>query len=166
MNPGPNHPLGKTWRRAPVELPGKGWEEAFTVIDGVTIRRGSVRPEMDRLIISINSEELWARRQVAGWDLNDWLLPIDDLLRARRYTEAVDVLEDITETCVNLQQYDNREPQAYWFEKLATAHHRSQEKAAARSVLAEYLYYWPTGRFRTNRDVERVIKRLAATQPE
>lgn len=166
MSPGQNHPTGKSWRLAPVELPGKGWEETHTVVDGETVHRGSARPDWENLIISINSEELWIRRRVARWDINQWLLPIDDLMRARRFSEAIDVLETITTTCVSLQQYDNREPQAYWFEKLATAHQRAGNKPAARAVLTNWLTYWPDTRFRTNKDVERVKNRRGAIPPE
>ncbi|MGL3805889.1 tetratricopeptide repeat protein [Paeniglutamicibacter sp. R2-26] len=135
------------------------------MIDGKEIRRGSSRPDWERLIIGINSEELWIRRRVARWDLNDWLLPIDDLIRAKRYAEALDVLQDITKTCVSLKQYDNREPQAYWAEKLATVHQRLRNKPAAAAVLTDWLTHWPDTRFRTNHDVERVTRRLAAIQP-
>ncbi|WP_427017890.1 hypothetical protein ACQCSX_04545 [Pseudarthrobacter sp. P1] len=141
-------------------LPDKGWEDISVELDGevVTSIPGS---EVDRLIMVANSEEMWSRRVVAGWDMERWLLPVDDLTRAKRYPEALDIMADLRAAAASLTQYDTREPDPYWFERTAVVHRRIRNYAAEVAVLEVWLAHWPPDRFRPNQARQRIATRLA-----
>lgn len=105
-----------------------------------------IQDPVDRLIAVVNMEEAYRRRRVRGKDLNDWHPQLDAWAESGQTVEALRLLGEIMETVENLEQYDPREPQPYWFEVAARIHHRAGRHEEEAAVLRRWLDKWPPSR--------------------
>lgn len=100
----------------------------------------------DLIITAINHQELLHRRQLHGRDLNDYHPDLAQL-RARNATNAaLELLHQIIAVTHTLPQYDDREPDPYWPELAAQLHIDAGQTDLARTVLEEWLTWWPAHR--------------------
>lgn len=114
--------------------------------------------DAERAIAVINMEECYRRRLVRGRDLNDWHEQLDAWVKAGNLAAARELLYEIIEATEQLVQYDQREPQPYWHEKLAKLHRRDGDRWAEQSVLCRWLAAWPEDRRRFDNARERIQK--------
>lgn len=110
-------------------------------------------------IAAINAEELMRRRVVRGMDLNDNIAVIDNLVAQGLAAEALELLEEIIAVVETLEQYDDREPQPYWYERAAGLHRRLGNHEAELDVLGRWLIAWPPSRLRPDLARDRVRAR-------
>lgn len=115
---------------------------------------------MDRAIAVINMEECYRRRVVRGQDLNDWHEQLDRWIAAGDLSSARALLYEIIGATETLVQYDQREPQPYWHEKLAKLHRRDGDRWAESAVLCRWLAAWPADRQRFDSARQRIRKLL------
>jgi tetratricopeptide (TPR) repeat protein len=126
--------------------------------------RPETRTEAGRLIHAVNMDETYRRRQVRGRDLNDWHPQLDAWWAAGDYTAILDLLGEVITAAETLEQYDDREPEAYWYQQAAKAHTVMGDHAAAVAVLERWFQFWPPERIRFDREPERMERRLAAAR--
>ena len=122
----------------------------------------STPDKIQRLIDEINMQHLWELRKLHGKDLGDHVQDLIELETDKRYPDMVALLEEITELTHTLPQYDTREPQPYYAEKLASIYMRLGKRDDAIRVLRRWLDAWPAGRLTmqpTQR--EKIINRIA-----
>jgi len=121
-----------------------------------------MQPDLvDIAIASINMQELYRRRMVRGRDLNEWFDDLEAWIAAGEYEEALTFLGEAIGTVETLEQFDNREPQPYWFQKAADLYEDSGEPEAAAKVLRRWLESWPPRRERRDGMREVVCTRIA-----
>jgi len=116
------------------------------------------------LIHAVNMEETYRRRLVRGRDFNDWHPQLEQWWAAQDYAAILGLLSEIITAAEALQQYDDREPQAYWYVQAAKAHAHLGDHAAAVSVLERWFRYWPTERIRFDRAPQRMQRLLDAAR--
>lgn len=115
--------------------------------------------QVDMAIQAINAEELMRRRRVRGLDLNDHIAVIDSLVSEGLVPQALELLEEIIAVVETLEQFDDREPQPYWYERAAGLHRRSGNHEAELDVLGRWLIAWPPARKRADLARDRVRAR-------
>lgn len=112
--------------------------------------------DAERAIAVINMEECYRRRMVRGKDLNEWHDQLNIWVKEGNLPAARALLHEIIEVTETLVQYDQREPQPYWHEKLAKLHRREGDRWAEAAVLCRWLAAWPEDRRRFDSARERI----------
>ncbi|PCC37441.1 tetratricopeptide repeat protein [Glutamicibacter sp. BW77] len=102
--------------------------------------------KIQRLIDAINMQHVWALRKLHGKDLGDHVQVLIELETDKRYDEMIALLEEITELMHTLEQYDTREPQPYYAEKLASIYIKLGSHDDAIRALRRWLDAWPADR--------------------
>lgn len=116
--------------------------------------------DAERAIAVINMEECYRRRLVRGRDLNEWHMQIEQWASAGNVAAQRALLREIIEVTERLVQYDAREPQPYWHEKLADLHESTGERWAEVAVVTRWLACWPEDRRRYDSARARFLRRL------
>ena len=148
-------------RRRDPRLPAASiFEDVETIVDGEVVRSVPPLPPVDALIIEANDRELRRRRRVNGRDMDDWLLPADDALRAGDHEAAVRILRPVCAASLTLAQFDNREPDWFRFHLLARAYRGLGDTAREEATTRAWITHWPPDREATNRNRERATRRL------
>lgn len=115
---------------------------------------------VDLAIASINMEECYRRRLVRGRDLNEWFTQLEVWLESGQYEEALSFLGEAIGAVETLEQFDNREPQSYWYQKAADVYEDMGQPGNAAKVLQRWLASWPAHRQGNNSDRHEVCSRL------
>lgn len=126
--------------------------------------RPETRTEAGRIIQEINMAETYRRRLVRGRDFNDWHLQLDEWWITEDYESILSLLSEIIAAAETLEQYDDREPQAYWYQQAAKAHTRLGDYAAAVEILERWFQAWPPPRQRFDNEPARMTDRLDAAR--
>lgn len=116
--------------------------------------------DAERAIAVINMEECYRRRLVRGRDLNEWHMQLEQWASSGNTAAQRTLLQEIIAVTELLPQYDAREPQPYWHEKLADLHVSAGESWAEAAVLTRWLACWPEERRRFDSARERFLQRL------
>lgn len=93
--------------------------------------------EAERLIHAVNMVETYRRRGVRSRDLNDWHAQLDEWWAVGAHTLILGLLAEVMYVVETLEQYDDREPQAYWYQQAAKAHTALGDHASAVAVLEQ-----------------------------
>ncbi|MGO4382911.1 hypothetical protein AB4Y80_01570 [Specibacter sp. RAF43] len=112
----------------------------------------------------MNTAETYRRRVVRGLDINDWHLELDAWFARGNYWAALDLLAEIMDAVETLEQFDDWEPEAYWYEQAAEAHTRIGEHDKAVAVLERWLQFWPPERIRFDMAPQRMQRKLDAAR--
>jgi hypothetical protein len=115
--------------------------------------------EVEKLIGAINMEECYRRREIRGKDFNDWHGDLERWKAAGQDREILGLLTEIMDACETLEQYDEREPQPYWYEEAAKACRRLSDPTGELAVLQRWLVCWPLDRRRLDKVRERFLTR-------
>lgn len=118
-----------------------------------------------RAVEKINHAELLRLRQVWGKDLNEWHGTLSDLKQRGKTGQALSLLSEIMEATLRLAQYDQREPQPYWFTQASWLHERRGEHRRAAQVLQRWMDAWPQRRaipWKRRRTVDRQREQIGA----
>lgn len=126
--------------------------------------RPESRTEAGRLVHAVNMAETYRRRLVRGQDFNDWHSQLEEWWVAEDYTAILGLLSEIIAAAEGLEQYDDREPQAYWYQQAANAHAALGDHAAAVEVLERWYQFWPPPRIRFDNEPARMDARLVAAR--
>lgn len=102
--------------------------------------------DADKLIASINMEELYVRRRVRGRDLNDWHNQLAEWEHQGAHYAALELLHEVMDTVEGLDWLDAREPQLYWFDKAARMMASQGRHDDAAVTLRRWLACWPDHR--------------------
>lgn len=154
-----------TLRRRDPRLPAASiFEDVETIVGGEVVRSVPPLPPVDALIIEANDRELRRRRRVHGRDMDDWLLPADDALRAGDHEAAVRILRPVCTASLTLTQFDNREPDWFRFHMLARAYRGIADTVREEATIRTWLAHWPAYRESTTRNRVRALKRLAVVR--
>lgn len=152
-------------RRRDPRLPAASiFEDVETIVGGEVVRSVPPLPPVDALIIETNDREMRRRRRVNGRDMDDWLLPADDALRAGDHEAAVRILRPVCAASLTLTQFDNREPDWFRFNLLARAYRGMADTVREEAIIRAWLAQWAPGRETTNRDRVRASKRLTVVR--
>lgn len=116
--------------------------------------------DAERAIAVINMEECYRRRLVRGRDLNEWHEQLQLWREAGDVPAQRALLREIIAVTETLEQYDAREPQPYWHEKLADLHADEGAWWSELAVLCRWLAAWPDDRRRFDKARERVRARV------
>ena len=101
---------------------------------------------VDDFIASVNLHELYRRRMVRGADLSQWHAQLEAWLQDGALLEAAEFLLEVLDVVETLEQFDAREPQPYWYLKLADVYEDAGEPGGAAAVLRRWLARWPAER--------------------
>lgn len=115
---------------------------------------------VDAAIAAINMEECYRRRLVRGRDLNEWHTDLENWILTGQDDTALGFLGEAIAAVETLEQYDDREPQSYWYEKAADIHQERGDHAAASAVLERWMATWPEVRRRRDSTRLRIKTRL------
>lgn len=152
-------------RRRDPRLPGWSiFEDVEAMMGGEVVRSAPDLSPVDAAIIDANDRELRRRRRVHGRDMDDWLLPADDALRAGDHEAAVRILRPVCAASLTLAQFDNREPDWFRFHLLARAYRGLGDTAREEATIRAWITQWPPDREATNRNRERATRRLTDLQ--
>ena len=120
--------------------------------------------EAGRAIHAVNMGETFRRRVVRGQDFNDWHEQLEQWWVVGDYTAILGLLGEIIAAAETLEQYDDREPQAYWYQQAAKAHTALGDHEAAVAMLERWLQFWPPIRIRFDDEPARMEARLTAAR--
>lgn len=116
---------------------------------------------VDIAIASINMEECYRRRLVRGRDLSEWHTDLEAWIATGEYEQALEFLGEAIGAVETLEQYDDREPQPYWFQKAADLYEDMGEPENAAKVVDRWLRSWPARRPRRDGMREDMCTRAA-----
>lgn len=126
--------------------------------------RPETNTEAGRLVHAVNMGETYRRRMVRGQDFNDWHGQLDAWWAVGDYPAILLLLGEIIVAAESLEQYDDREPQAYWYQQAAKAHMEMGDHQSAVEILARWAQFWPSHRIRLDDEPARMDSRLAAAR--
>jgi len=126
--------------------------------------RPETRTEAGRAIHAVNMAETYRRRVVRGRDVNDWHLELDEWWAMGDFAAVLDLLREIISAMETVEQYDDREPQSYWYVQCAKAHTAIGDHDAAVAVLERWFRFWPPERIRFDNEPARMRARLVAAR--